>query len=104
MPTIRCLCGESIDLSAIPSPHGFVLISESDWEDITNHVGDALAGRRDSDDLHRQVLGSGNSAIKQLYKCPHCGRLYLFDPPNAQSAAAVWVLESGDPTALERSA
>lgn len=80
MPTLTCACGTAINLSAIPSPYGWLLVPEA-----------AL----DTD----EPMALRDVPAKQTYLCPVCGRLHLFDPAGAAEPATVWAVERGEPPA-----
>ncbi len=68
MPKILCRCKNEIDLISIPCPDGFELISEADLNSLYR-----IPPSRGDDFLeHFRRLR------RQVYRCPHCGRLLVF--------------------------
>jgi hypothetical protein len=100
MPKLTCACGTVIDLSVIPSPFGLKLVPEAGWEAMVDRVKDALHSAIEWRSFRAEVFGFGNSAIRQAYVCPACGRLYVFDTPSSSEPSAVWTLERGDASRL----
>jgi len=81
MPKIRCLCGELINLSAIPNKQGFKLI----WEPLREKlIEDLIAAYQQSksdkefEDQIYNLLYPRKPEFPQIYECPNCGRLIVF--------------------------
>lgn len=62
MPKILCKCSHYINLSEIPSPNQFLMISDIDY--------DKYQGLVDAEDIFR--------AMNIVVICPNCGRLYVY--------------------------
>ncbi len=66
MPSLRCKCGEILDLGSIPAPDGYQIISEARFEEI-----------RSESPLEK--LGFYfDLASFESYKCHKCGRLIVY--------------------------
>lgn len=81
MPKLKCLCGESINLSSIPNPQGFKLI----WELLREKLIEDLiaahnqaASNKDFEDKVYNLLYPRKLEFPQVYECPSCGRLAVF--------------------------
>ena len=62
MPKIRCKCNHVIGLGQRPSPYGFMIISDVEY--------DQFEGQVDAEDIY--------AAMKIVVKCPNCCRLHIF--------------------------
>lgn len=62
MAKIKCICNNQIWLGEIPSPHQYMIISDSEY--------DKFHGQIDSEELYM--------AMKIVVKCDNCGRLHFF--------------------------
>lgn len=62
MPKLKCECGEVIDLSGIPSPNQYLIISDIEF--------DKFEGNVDSELIYSQM--------KIVVKCSFCMRLYIY--------------------------
>ncbi len=68
MPKILCRCENLIDLTPIPCPDGFEMISEDEMNSLYSAPSGAA---EDFIERFRRVS-------QQVYKCPYCGRLLVF--------------------------
>jgi hypothetical protein len=68
---------------------------ESEWDEVKSGLKRAVVEGGEWRQV-RELLGFRNTAIKSLYLCPDCGRLYLFDRSGSPAPLAVWALERGD--------
>jgi hypothetical protein len=90
MPKITCLCGETINLSQIPNPHGFKVISERIFDALVEHLAEAYAQSASQTEFEKRVyerLYLKTHGIAQAYECPACGRLAIFAHPSDVSPA-----------------
>jgi hypothetical protein len=62
MPKLVCKCNYVIGLSDIPSPHQFLMISDTDYDKINKRLDRAT--------LYQMMT--------LVVKCPNCGRLHVF--------------------------
>jgi len=62
MPKLKCICEEVIDLSGIPSPNQYLIISDADF--------DNFEGKVDAELIY--------SKMQIVVKCPSCKRLYIY--------------------------
>jgi len=62
MPKYQCKCGITINLSEIPSPNQFMIISDVEMDQFTGSV--------ESEDVYR--------SMKIVANCPNCHRLHIF--------------------------
>lgn len=63
MAKFGCGCGQVISTSgAIPNP--------DEWRILSDTAFDAFAGQVDAEEIYR--------ASRPLYRCPHCGHLWIF--------------------------
>ncbi|QQT26617.1 MULTISPECIES: hypothetical protein [Sphingobacterium] len=62
MPKIRCVCDYIINLSEIPSPNQYLIISDVEM--------DTYVGQVDVEQLYM--------AMKIVARCSNCGRLHVF--------------------------
>ncbi len=63
MPKQKCVCGEVINLSSIPSPHQHLIISDT--------VFDGFQGSVEAEVIYANML--------LVVKCPSCERLYMYE-------------------------
>ena len=73
MPKLACDCGYVINLSIVPSPYGFAVIGERDFEELRERLETAESQQA----VWLYAVGP-NGIIRQAYICPRCGRLHLF--------------------------
>jgi hypothetical protein len=93
MPILNCLCDRSINLSIIPNPQGYKLISEPLLETII----ETLVAARDNanfdlegfETLAYDLFHLKRPSIPQVYECLHCGRIALLVHPS-ESDASIW--------------
>lgn len=81
MPKIRCLCGETINLSQIPNEQGFKLIWEPMIEEFVDELISAHKQARSDQEFEEQVYNLfllRKPEFPQVYECPKCGRLAVF--------------------------
>ena len=67
MPKLLCKCGNLIDMSEIPAPDGYLLLSEQDWDQARAQATDL--------DGYDVELSRG---WQETYLCPVCSRLIVF--------------------------
>ena len=90
MPTLTCLCGESIDLSPIPNEQGFKLLWELIVEPLVEQLDRDCNAVRDAGDFQQAAYMSiRERQLPQVYECPSCGRLAVFERAS-DSAPALW--------------
>ena len=92
MPKLTCLCGESINLSQIPNPHGFKLIPERVFDTLVERLVDVYAQSPSQAEFETQVheeLYLQAHGIAQAYACPTCGRLAVFSRAS-DTSPALW--------------
>lgn len=96
MPKLTCLCGESINLSLIPNPHGLKLIPEQIFDTLVERLVEAYAqsGSQTEFEQHAYaILYRQSQGIAQAYECPACGRLAVFSHASDASPTFWWRLE-----------
>jgi hypothetical protein len=86
MPHIRCKCGHVINLSVIPCPHGFIVVSEERYDEFFE-AAERLHKETlpDSDfrwNLQRLLTPLSPHAAPHIYQCTHCGRIAVFRNPS----------------------
>ena len=84
MPTLSCVCGRVINLSAIPCPDGYLLVPEEAW--------DRIVGRSPAGD---EIVADLMAACVETYLCPRCGRLLIFFDSNRPDMPDFYVPEPG---------
>jgi hypothetical protein len=92
MPKLTCVCGEIINLSSIPNPAGFKIVSELVLETLIANLAKAHdESRSESDFLDRayRAFHLGTPGIAQAYECSRCKRLAVF-PHASNSSPALW--------------
>ena len=92
MPKITCLCGEAINLSQIPSPQGFKIVSEKVFDTLVEKLVNAYANSPSKTEFEKQAYGNfypTTHGIAQAYECPACGRLVVFSHPS-DAIPALW--------------
>jgi hypothetical protein len=97
MPRLRCPDGHPINLSSIPNPNGYILIRERGIETIVDELTDACekrAAERTFVENAFASLSSRNPDIMQVYECPTCGRLAVFDVASDDVPLAWYQVES----------
>jgi hypothetical protein len=67
MPKLSCKCGHVINLSPVPGPDEFWLISDADMEDIYD------ATESSPSTVEEKLQASSTSVVI----CPSCGRFYV---------------------------
>lgn len=82
MATIHCACKNSFSDSQFPSPNGYTLISEENLELILDSIQKLISEEKDIDAQLPFLLRNQGS---EVYKCPYCSRLIVFEngPNNA---------------------
>lgn len=68
MARFSCKCGEILSNSLAPNEIQLKIFSDQEWDDIIN------MGMIDSIDLPDPKF--------DVWKCPKCGRIYVFDDDN----------------------
>lgn len=92
MPKLNCICDETINLSPLPNPQGFKLISESGLEALVEGLERAHEGAASAMDFQEQayqLVYSSRSTFVQIYECPRCGRLAIFSRAS-DAIPALW--------------
>ena len=92
MPRLTCLCSETIDLSRIPNPLGFKIISEAMVEAIIENLLETYRQNTSDQEFERRIFDSFHSAnptIPHAYECPNCGRLAVFSRAS-DAEPALW--------------
>ena len=87
MPFLTCRCGHVIDLSPIPCPNEFALISDQDMEVVFEAIESSPSTAAD-------ILESVRTSV---VKCDICGRYYI----NASKKSVDYIVlapESADDT------
>lgn len=77
MPKFKCVCSEVINLSEVPSPHQYLMISDQKYDNFQGLV--------DTEVLYREMIIT--------VKCPTCKRLYLYER-GFDKPATIYKLES----------
>ena len=72
MPTINCPEGFSFSDSVIPSPYLHHLIADKDIDELVTAIMETV---NKGEDLEARITYLLASKGKEVYKCPHCGRL-----------------------------
>ena len=67
MPNLACKCGNVIDLSPIPCPNEFLLLSDMDMEAVFHAIEDSPSTAED-------LL---EKAATSVVVCNSCGRYYI---------------------------
>lgn len=62
MPSILCRCGDRIDLSMIPNPNEWLLVSDVEYDEFSEEV--------DAEKLYKR--------FRHMLICPNCKRLLIF--------------------------
>lgn len=100
MPKLTCLCGEVINLSPDPNPHGFSIIPDGVRESALDSLVAAFAETDSKKDFELRastilshILTPG---IMQMYECPKCGRLAVFGRASDSRVALWFQLELAD--------
>ena len=81
MPKITCICGEVINLSQIPHPQGFKIVSEEALETLVDNLIDAHKTSSSVKEFEKRTYDSlltKNPGITQAYECPNCGTILIF--------------------------
>jgi len=69
MPKIKCDCDNIIYLGDIPSPNQWMIISDKDYDELTDKNSD-FAGKIDTELVY--------SKMQIVVKCSKCERLHIF--------------------------
>ena len=90
---IRCICGHV--MSTVDSPHadGFWMIPE--------RAISAIETRMPDEARVSQVIDAINDAASQVYRCPSCGELLVFEDGRGK-APAYYRLHDGSTSANDR--
>ena len=97
MPKITCICGEVINLSAIPNPAGFKILSEMVLETLIANLAKAHGQSRSESDFLDEAYRAfhlGTPGIAQAYECSRCKRLAVFAHASDSSPALWFIVES----------
>lgn len=97
MPRLTCLCGYNVDLSQIPNPQGFKIISEPALEILTEKLAEAHRDAGSEADFERRMfscLRDRSLSILQAYECPNCRRIAVFRHAS-DSVPWVWLKPEG---------
>lgn len=97
MPRLTCPDGHQINLSSIPDPNGYVLIREDAIEVIVDRLSDACESATAAAPFPRHAyaaLSPRNPDILQVYECPTCGRLAIFERASDDVPVAWYQRES----------
>ncbi|MGI2032187.1 hypothetical protein ACRQ1B_07305 [Rhizobium panacihumi] len=62
MPSIACKCGERLRYGDIPNPIEWLLIADTDFDEVTGPV--------DAESLYQKAT--------HMLKCPSCRRLWVY--------------------------
>jgi predicted RNA-binding Zn-ribbon protein involved in translation (DUF1610 family) len=73
MPKLQCRCGEILNLSPIPNPLGFTIMSEARMDEAANALIEGQQRHDDFPDTVMQILHNTRGAV-HAYECPRCGR------------------------------
>ena len=76
MPSIHCPGGHSFSDGGIPSPYGFLMISEEKEEPLVDSIMETI---EQGDDVEAKISYLLPHHAVRAYKCPECGRLLLFE-------------------------
>lgn len=88
MSTINCGCGESFSDAEIPSPHLYHVIPDLALGDVVRRMIELARGAGDTTAIFSEL----EDASTAVYKCPHCGRLLVYDE-SEQRATKVYARE-----------
>ena len=77
MPKINCLCGENIDMSRIPNPQEFKLISSGLIEKLQEEIINLFNNEEVvSEKINRELILLFHSRFTPtIYECQSCGRI-----------------------------
>jgi hypothetical protein len=96
MPKISCLCGETINLSAIPNPLGIKIVSETALEALVTRLVESFQRAHSPGEFEQMayhVLALSSPGIIQAYECPRCGRLLVFARASDAEPALWYAIE-----------
>ncbi len=92
MPKLTCPCGHQINLSPIPNRQGYLMIREPAVDlvvaDLSNEPRSTMTARQISD-----MLSTQQPDHYQVYECPVCGRLAVFDNASDSTPLAWYARE-----------
>src|SRR5579872_6130662 len=97
MPSLRCPCGHTIDLSLIPNPQGFDLLWEPQKEAMVGLFIEAhrrAGSDTEFEKLVSKILNSPQRPHPYVIECPHCGRLALFAHPSDPDVVNWYALDA----------
>jgi len=86
MPKLACVCGEILDLSPLPNPHGFVVLAEGVVEALVNRMvaeHDKHLSGKSFERAAYESFWNKTPGVAQAYECPKCGRIAVFGDPSA---------------------
>jgi hypothetical protein len=91
MRYIHCFCGEILNVENIGERASFSFFSEEDWEHITLRLISLLnqSGNEAANILRENVSDALADYAHELYKCPNCGRLFVYWQNNVGVSAYV---------------
>ncbi|XGW00278.1 MAG: hypothetical protein ACAF41_15245 [Leptolyngbya sp. BL-A-14] len=96
MPKVRCTCGESIALHAIPHPQTFALVWEPDVETLMDELLLIHREATSEDEFYKQAAAafyrqSHTRRNPEVIECSECGRLIVFAKPGDRSSIMTYV-------------
>jgi hypothetical protein len=91
MPTLKCLCGESISLSVSPNEHEFLVLSDCQYEQMQEALDYGLKGDLSESQRRRQIsiIFTARRPKPEVIECPACRRLAIFRDMSDR-VPAVW--------------
>ena len=80
MPSLKCLCGETINLSEVPNENEFPLYSDQQLEQLQDSLVSVLENNLNESQRQSRISAvfSARRPKPELIECSACGRLALF--------------------------
>ena len=97
MPSVSCLCGNTIRLSETPNPNGYFLRSEEHYERIVEGIVQLRGQEMTQDDFEwsvRRLFWPLEAVAPHVYECTHCGRLAVFARASDREVARWYIPEA----------
>lgn len=84
MPKLGCLCGNPVNLSKIPNPNTFSILSEVMIEELVEKLIVAHNSSRDPAEFSKKAFSAFSRTTPGLIEgieCQNCGRVAIFSQP-----------------------
>jgi predicted RNA-binding Zn-ribbon protein involved in translation (DUF1610 family) len=85
LANIRCPCGEVFSDAEVPSPHLFHLIPNEKVEGLVREIREI---EKKGEDVEARIGFVLMSTGRDVYKCPKCGRLLVFEGGGRELASS----------------